>query len=64
MGKWVGILTFLSLAHMVDAMQRMQLGGVGMLTFLASAHMTDATQVMGLVSIYVSYMGNCIDLLT
>ena len=42
----MGILTFLSLAHMVDAMQRMQLGGVGMLTFLASAHMTDATQVM------------------
>ena len=37
----VGMLTFLALAHMVDATQLMGLvwGGVGMVTFLALAHM-------------------------
>ena len=38
-------MTFLALAHMVDATQVMGWGG--MMTFLALAHMVDATQVMG-----------------
>ena len=48
-GGWggVGMMTFLALAHMVDATQVMGWGGVGMMTFLALAHMVDATQVMG-----------------
>ena len=41
------MMTFLALAHMVDATQVMGWGGVGMMTFLALAHMVDATQVMG-----------------
>ena len=46
-GGWggVGMMTFLALAHMVDATQVMGWGG--MMTFLALAHMVDATQVMG-----------------
>ena len=47
------MMTFLALAHMVDATQVMGPGGlgggVGMMTFLALAHMVDATQVMGWV---------------
>ena len=46
---WVGVggmITFLALAHMVDATQDAGLGG--MLTFLALAHMLDATQDAGL----------------
>ena len=43
----VGMMTFLGLAHMVDATQVMGWGGVGMMTFLGLAHMVDATQVMG-----------------
>ena len=39
------MMTFLALAHMVDATQVMGWGG--MMTFLALAHMVDATQVMG-----------------
>ena len=48
-GGWGGggMMTFLALAHMVDATQVMGWGGVGMMTFLALAHMVDATQVMG-----------------
>ena len=48
-GGWggVGMMTFLALAHMVDATQVMGWGGVGMMTFLALAHMVGATQVMG-----------------
>ena len=38
-------MTFLALAHMVDATQVMGWGG--MMTFLALAHMVDAAQVMG-----------------
>ena len=40
----VGMMTFLGLAHMVDATQVMGWGGVGMMTFLGLAHMVDDTQ--------------------
>ena len=47
-GGGVGMMTFLGLAHMVDATQVMGWwGGVGMMTFLGLARMVDATQVMG-----------------
>ena len=42
------MLTFLALAHMLDATQDAGLGWGGMLTFLAFAHMLDATQDAGL----------------
>ena len=48
---WVGVggmLTFLALAHMLDATQDAGFGVGGMLTFLALAHMLDATQDAGL----------------
>ena len=48
---WVGVggmLTFLALAHMLDATQDAWVGVGGMLTFLALAHMLDATQDAGL----------------
>ena len=48
---WVGVegmLTFLALAHMLDATQACWVGAGGMLTFLALAHMLDATQDAGL----------------
>ena len=48
---WVGVggmLTFLALAHMLDATQDAGLGRGGMLTFLALAHMLAATQDAGL----------------
>ena len=42
------MLSFLALAHMLDATQWMGWGGLGgMLTFLAPAHMLDSTQWMG-----------------
>ena len=41
------MLTFLALAHMLDATDA-GLGWGGMLTFLALAHMLDATQGGGL----------------
>ena len=45
-----GMLSFLGLAHMLDATQWMGWGGLGgMLTFLSPAHMLDATQWMGWV---------------
>ena len=47
---WVGVggmLTFLALAHMLDATQD-GVGVGGMLTFLALAHMLDARQDAGL----------------
>ena len=47
---WVGVggmLTFLALAHMLDATQDAGLG-LGGLTFLTLAHMVDATQDAGL----------------
>ena len=37
--NWSGMITFLALAHMLDA--------TGMITFLALAHMLDATQLVG-----------------
>ena len=37
----VGMLTFLEVAHMVDATALIGWGGVGMLTFLEVAHMVD-----------------------
>ena len=48
---WVGVgglLTFLALAHMLDATQDAGLGWGELLTFLALAHMLDATQDAGL----------------
>ena len=39
------MITFLALAHMLDATQVVW-GGGGMITFLAPAHMLDATQVV------------------
>ena len=46
---WVGgMLTFLALAHMLDATQDAGVWVGGMLTFLALAHMLDATQDAGL----------------
>ena len=42
---WGGMITFLALAHMLDATQVVW-GGGGMITFLALAHMLDATQVV------------------
>ena len=51
---WVGggeMITFLALAHMLDATQLVRGGwggvGGGMITFLALAHMLDATQLVG-----------------
>ena len=47
-GEVGGMLTFLALAHMLDATQWIGRGGPGgMLTFLALAHTVDATQWMG-----------------
>ena len=46
---WVGggMITFLALAHMLDATQLVRGGwGGGMKTFLALAHMLDATQLV------------------
>ena len=40
------MITFLALAHMLDATQVVWGGGGGMITFLAPAHMLDATQVV------------------
>ena len=40
-----GMITFLALAHMLDATQHVGWGG--MITFLALAHMLDATQHVG-----------------
>ena len=37
-----GMITFLALAHMLDATQLMGWVGGGMITFLALAHMLDA----------------------
>ena len=42
---WGGMITFLALAHMLDATQVVW-GGGGMITFLALAHMLDATQMV------------------
>ena len=39
------MITFLALAHMLDATQVVW-GGGGMITFLAPAHMLDATQMV------------------
>ena len=39
------MITFLALAHMLDATQVVW-GGGGMITFLALAHMLDATQMV------------------
>ena len=44
-GVWEGMITFLALAHMQDAMQLVW-GGGRMITFLALAHMLDATQLV------------------
>ena len=42
------MITFLALAHMLDATQLVRGGwGGGMITFLALAHMLDATQLVG-----------------
>ena len=39
---WMGgVLTFLEVAHMVDATALIGWGGVGMLTFLEVSHMVD-----------------------
>ena len=45
---WVGggVITFLALAHMLDATQLVCGGWGGMITFLALAHMLDATQLV------------------
>ena len=44
---WVGgMITFLALAHMLDATQLVRGGWGGMITFLALAHMLDATQLV------------------
>ena len=45
---WVGggMVTFLALAHMLDATQLVRGGWGGMITFLALAHMLDATQLV------------------
>ena len=44
-----GMITFLALAHMLDAAQLVRggWGGGGMITFLALAHTLDATQLVG-----------------
>ena len=42
-----GMITFLALAHMLDATQLVRGGWGGMITFLALAHMLDATQLVG-----------------
>ena len=43
--SWVGgKMTFIALAHMLDATQLVWGGGGEMITFLALAHMLDATQ--------------------
>ena len=41
-----GMITFLALAHMLDATQVVWGGGGGMITFLALARMLDATQMV------------------
>ena len=46
--NWSGMITFLALAHMLDAAQLVRGGwGGGMITFLALAHTLDATQLVG-----------------
>ena len=47
--NWSGMITFLALAHMLDATQLVRggWGGGGMISFLALAHMLDATQLVG-----------------
>ena len=46
-GLPAGMLTFLEVAHMVDATALIVWGGVGMLTFLEVAHIVDATALIG-----------------
>ena len=43
---WVGMITFLAFAHMLDATQLVCGGWGGMITFLALTHMLDATQLV------------------
>ena len=51
-----GVLTFLEIAHMVDATSLIGWGGVGMLTFLEVSHMVDLLflGISMLVRCYVS----------